>query len=207
LILMEAPFSADPGGTAGAGPTTASEEETSGASPPHHTPVTAGALGLPAQGPAASCTQPARACAPGLGTPPPHPSARLCPPPGRTSASAWQAAAPGTWLADRWARAGLPCVRGPALSRRALHGGQATHATLDTPPMALVRRGGRRPQAAVDPAQRRATRARRRRRRPLRRPRAAGRAPRHHPNRPSHRPECGQQRASKAHRQGVAAGS
>jgi hypothetical protein len=109
-----------------------------------------------------------------------------------------------TWygLADRWAPAGLPLVLGHALSMPALQGGQATPDQLDAHQMAVGRRGGLRPQAAVEPAALRATRDRRRRART--RQRAARRAPSPHTHRPSHRPELGTKRASHAHRDGVA---
>jgi hypothetical protein len=71
------------------------------------------------------------------------------------------------WLADLGAREGLPCGLGPALSRQALHGGQAKHAKCEAQKMAVLWRGGMRPHAGGAPAERRATRDRLRRRRPL----------------------------------------
>jgi transposase len=62
------------------------------------------------------------------------------------------------WRADRCAQAQMPCVLGPALSMKALPGGQATHDTIDAQNSAVRRRGGRLPQASVYPAERRATR-------------------------------------------------
>ena len=79
---------------------------------------------------------------------------------------------PWYWLADRCARAGMPCVRGHALSLTALHGGQATHAKLEAHQSAVLRRGGRLPHASVSPAARRAPRERLRRRMALTRQRA-----------------------------------
>jgi hypothetical protein len=55
---------------------------------------------------------------------------------------------------------------------QALHGGQATHETIDSHTMAVLRRGGMLPQAYVYPARRRATRDLRRRRPHLLRKRA-----------------------------------
>jgi hypothetical protein len=78
-----------------------------------------------------------------------------------------------SWRADVWAAAGLPCVRGPALSMPAMHGGTATHDQSDAHKMAALLRGGLLPHASVSPAARRATRALLRRRTPLRRNRAA----------------------------------
>ena len=79
-----------------------------------------------------------------------------------------------TWygLAALCACEGLPFVRGHALDRKALHGGQATHETSDAQKSAVVLRGGRLPQASVDPATMRATGDLRRRRTPLMRTRA-----------------------------------
>jgi hypothetical protein len=126
------------------------------------------------------------------------------PPPGPLGSSASTAGSPGTWRAARWARAGMPWVRGPARARPARPGGPATHDRIDAPTMAVVRRGGLRPQAAGAPAARRATRERRRRRRRMRH-RAALWAHRQQTNRPAHPPERGQQRADHAPRVGVAA--
>jgi hypothetical protein len=77
------------------------------------------------------------------------------------------------WLADLWADEGMPWVLGPALSRKAIHGGSATNDTMDAHQLATLHRGNLRPQAAGSPAQRRATPDLRRRRTPLRRTRAA----------------------------------
>ena len=109
------------------------------------------------------------------------------------------------WLADFWAREGMPFVLGHALYRRAIHGGQATHDTIDAHKMALLRRGGMLPQASVDPAAMPATRDRLRRRRPRRRTRAALRAHIHQTNSQYHLPAFGKKLADKANRQGVAA--
>src|SRR5262249_54466466 len=77
------------------------------------------------------------------------------------------------WLADLCAQEGLPCVLGPARYRQASHGGQAKNDPIDSQNIAVLLRGGLLPQASVEPAQMRATRALLRRRRPLRRHRAA----------------------------------
>jgi hypothetical protein len=53
----------------------------------------------------------------------------------------------GSWLAALGAQEGLPFVLGPALSMPAIHGGQAQHDKLDAHKIAVLRRGGMRPQA------------------------------------------------------------
>src|SRR6266699_7040314 len=65
-----------------------------------------------------------------------------------------------TWygLADLCAQAGIPCVRGPALSMTVNHGGTAQTAKIDAHTVAGLRRRGLLPQADVDPAAGRATR-------------------------------------------------
>jgi hypothetical protein len=112
---------------------------------------------------------------------------------------------PWSGRADRCAPAGRPWVLGHALSLQALHGGKTTHDPLASPNSAVRLRGGRRPQASVSPAARRAPRARRPRRTPVRRTRAAWRAHLHHTTRQSPRPELGTQMADTATRDGVAA--
>ena len=52
----------------------------------------------------------------------------------------------------------MPCVLGQALSRRAMHGGQAKNDRLDSRKIAALLRGGLIPQADVYPRRRRATR-------------------------------------------------
>ena len=56
-----------------------------------------------------------------------------------------------TWygLADLGAAEGMAFVLGHALSRQALHGGKATNDQRASPKMAVLRRGGRLPQASV----------------------------------------------------------
>lgn len=63
---------------------------------------------------------------------------------------------------------------------QAIHGGQATHDTIDSHKMAAWLRGGMLPQAAGEPAQRRAPRDLLRRRMPLTHKRAARLAHRQH---------------------------
>jgi transposase len=108
------------------------------------------------------------------------------------------------WLADLCAQEGMPFVLGQALDMPALHGGKATHDTIDAHKMAVLLRGGRLPQASVSPAAMRATRDRRRRRRSLTRKRAARLAHLQHTNSPSTLPESGKKLADTAHRAGVA---
>ena len=87
---------------------------------------------------------------------------------------------------------------------KAIHGGQATHDTIDSPKMAVLLRGGMRPQADVYPAQRRATRDLLRRRMPLAPTRAERLAHVPQTNSPYHLPAIGQTMAYKANRDGVA---
>lgn len=108
------------------------------------------------------------------------------------------------WLADLCTAAGLPVVLGHALSMTAMHGGQATHDTLDAHHMAVRLRGGLRPPASVSPAAMRATRARLRRRTHLRHTRAARLAHGHKTTSPDNGPASGQHIADQANRDGVA---
>ena len=86
----------------------------------------------------------------------------------------------------------------------AIHGGQANTDPIDAQNIAVLRRGGRLPQAAGSPAERRATRDLRRRRRHLARTRGARLAPVQPTNRPSDLPPLGQTIADNTTRDGVA---
>jgi transposase len=110
------------------------------------------------------------------------------------------------WLADLWAREGMPFVLGHALYRRAIHGGKAKHDQIDAHKIALWLRGGMPPQADVYPAAMRATRDLLRRRMHRMRQRAELLAPIQQTNRPYTLPEFGKKLAYKANRQGVAEG-
>jgi hypothetical protein len=112
---------------------------------------------------------------------------------------------PGTWLAALYAQPGSAFVLSPALYMQALHGGKAKHDTLDSHKIAALRRGGMLPQASVDPAALRATRDLLRRRIPLTRQRAALLAHGQQTNRQDHRPELRKPLADQANRAGVAA--
>jgi transposase len=112
---------------------------------------------------------------------------------------------PWYWLADLCTRAGIPCVLGHALSMQAMHGGKAKNDTIDAPKIAVLRRGGMRPQASGSPAAMRATRDLLRRRMHLMRTRAARLAHIQHTTSQDHLPELGQKLASKGKRDGVAA--
>ena len=46
-----------------------------------------------------------------------------------------------SWLADLGARAGIPFVLGPALSMKAIHGGQAKNDQIDAQKIAVLLRG------------------------------------------------------------------
>jgi hypothetical protein len=83
------------------------------------------------------------------------------------SSSRPNACSRGTWLADLCAREGIPFGLGHALSMKAIHGGKATHDTIDAHTIAVLLRGGMLPQADVSPAEMRATRDLLRRRMPL----------------------------------------
>jgi transposase len=109
-----------------------------------------------------------------------------------------------SWLADLCARAGMPCVLGHALDRKAIPGGNATNDQLDAQKIAVLLRGGMLPQAYVYPAAMRATRDLLRRRMHLRRTRAELLAPIQKTNRQYHLPEIGQTSADTANRVGVA---
>jgi len=108
------------------------------------------------------------------------------------------------WLDDLCARAGMPFVLGHALSMKALHGGKAQNDTIDSQNIAMLLRGGMRPQASVSPATMRATRDMLRRRMPLMRQRAERLAPVQHTNRQYTLPGLGKTIASKANRDGIA---
>lgn len=108
------------------------------------------------------------------------------------------------WLADLGAREGIPFVLGHALSMKAIHGGKATNDTIDAHKIAVLLRGGMLPQAAVSPAEMRATRALLRRRMSLTRKRAELWAHIQHTHSQSHLPEIGKKLAYQAHRDGVA---
>ena len=51
------------------------------------------------------------------------------------------------WLADRCQKEGSAFVRGPALSRKASHGGKAKHDKIDAHKITVLLRGGMLPQA------------------------------------------------------------
>jgi transposase len=108
------------------------------------------------------------------------------------------------WLADLCAREGMPFVLGPALYMKAIHGGKAKTDTIDSQPIAVLLRGGMRPQAYVYPAEMRATRDLLRRRWHLTRQRAELLAHVQHTNSQDNLPEIGKKLASKAHRDGGA---
>jgi transposase len=108
------------------------------------------------------------------------------------------------WLADLWAREGIPFGLGHARAMKAIHGGQAKHDTIDAHKMAVLLRGGMLPQASVYPAAMRATRDLLRRRRHLMRQRAELLAHIQKTNSPYNLPESGKKIASQANRGGVA---
>jgi transposase len=111
---------------------------------------------------------------------------------------------PWDWLADLWARAGMPCVRGHALDMKAIHGGKATNDTIDSQNMAVLRRGGMLPPASVSPAALRATRDVLRPRMPLMRTRAALLAHVQQTHSQDNLPGLGKNSAYQAQRDGLA---
>ena len=145
-----------------------------------------------------------RSCSTGICGQPPSRFSRRVSPLERILWSASHASSPGTWRADRCTPEGIPGVLGHALYMNALHGGKAKHATIDSHTMAGRLRGGMRPQAAVYPAARRATRDLRRRRRPRTRTRAALVAQSQQTTRQYHLPAISQQLADQANRASVA---
>jgi transposase len=108
------------------------------------------------------------------------------------------------WLADLCADEGIPFVLGHALSMKAIHGGKATNAKIDSQKIAVLLRGGMLPQASVYPAPMRATRDLLRRRRPLAHKRAELLAHVQHTNSQYTLPAIGKKIAYKANREGVA---
>jgi hypothetical protein len=180
------------------------EEETSGDSTPSHRHVTVASTGTPGPWRSASSTRTARACGIGTCTPARRRFSGALPPIGPTWSSRSPAWSPGTWLADLGAHEGRPCVLGHALSMQASHGGTATHDTIAAHTIAVLLRGGLRPQASVAPAARRASRDLLRRRRPLRRQGAERRTPIPPTHRPYTLPALGQKLADQAQRGGVA---
>ena len=98
---------------------------------------------------------------------------------------------PWYWLADLCAAAGLSFVLGHALSMKAIHGGKAKNDKIASHKIAVLLRGGMRPQASVYPAPMRATRDLLRRRTHLTRKRAALLAHVHNTNSQYNLPEIG----------------
>ena len=88
---------------------------------------------------------------------------------------------------------------------KAIHGGQATHDTIDAHKMAVLRRGGMLPQASVSPAAMRAPRDLLRRRMSCVRKRAELLPHVQQTKSQYHLPDLGKHMASKANRHGVAA--
>jgi transposase len=108
------------------------------------------------------------------------------------------------WLADLCPNEGIPFVLGHALYMKAIHGGKATHDTIDAHTIAVLLRGGMLPQADVYPTQLRATRDLLRRRMPLAHKRAERLAHVQTTNSPYNLPAIGQKMAYKANRDGGA---
>jgi transposase len=96
-----------------------------------------------------------------------------------------------SWLADLCTQEGIPFVWGHALYRQAIHGGKAKNDKSDAHTIAVLLRGGLRPQAYVYPAEMRATRDLLRRRMHLTRKRAELLTHIQHTNRQYNPPEFG----------------
>ena len=109
-----------------------------------------------------------------------------------------------SWLADRCAQEGIPCVLGHALDMKAIPGGKAKTDQLEAHTLAVLLRGGRLPQAYVYPAAMRAPRDLLRRRMPLMRKRAELLTHLQQTHRQDNLPEIGQKLASPAKRVGGA---
>ena len=110
-----------------------------------------------------------------------------------------------SWLADLCQQEGSAFVLGPALYRKASHGGKAKNAKSEAYQIAGLLRGGRFPLAYGYPAEMRATRDLLRRRCHLARKRAALLAHLHKTNSQYNLPELGKRLANKANREAVAA--
>jgi hypothetical protein len=108
------------------------------------------------------------------------------------------------WLADLCAQQGIPFVLGHALYMKAIHGGKAKNEKIDAHKIAVLLRGGMRPQAYVYPAEMRATRDLLRRRMHLMRKRAELLAHIQNTNSQYNLPEIGKKLAYQANRAGVA---
>jgi transposase len=111
---------------------------------------------------------------------------------------------PWDWLADLWAREGMPFVLGQALYMKAIHGGKAKNDQIDSQKIAVLLRGGMRPQAYVYPAAMRATRDWLRRRMHLMRTRAELLAHVQNTHSQYNLPGIGKNIAYKANRDGIA---
>jgi hypothetical protein len=109
-----------------------------------------------------------------------------------------------SWRAALGVREGIPFVLGPALYMKAIQGGHAQNARLAAQKLAILRRGGLRPQAYVSPAEMRATRDLLRRRIHLLRKRAAWLTHSQTTKSQYHRPEIGKKLAYQANRHGIA---
>jgi len=108
------------------------------------------------------------------------------------------------WLADLCAQEQIPFVLGHALYMKAIHGGKAKNDKIDAQKIAVLLRGGMRPQAYVYPAEMRATRDLLRRRLHLTRQRAELLTHVQQTNWQYNLPEIGKKLAYKANRDGVA---
>jgi hypothetical protein len=186
------------------GNTRSGEEETAGDAPCNRLPVTAASSCLPAPWSRGGLHQAAALLLHRHMPAGPEPLLKAIAPDRADRVVGVEGRFPWYGLADRWARERMPLVLGQALSRNAIHGGNATHDRGDAQHMAVLRRGGMLPPTSVSPAARRATRDLLRRRKQLRRQRAALRPHSHTTKRPYNLLEMEKNIADQANRAGVA---
>jgi hypothetical protein len=180
------------------------EEETSGASTPSSTSITVASTGTPAPWSLCSLNQAGEILGHRNMSAAPEPFLKSIAPDREDVVVGVECLFTWYWLADLCAQEGMPFVLGHALDMKAIHGGKATHDTIDSQKIAALLRGGMLPQADVYPAAMRATRDRLRRRMPLARKRAELLAHVQHTNSQYNLPAIGTKMADKAHRDGVA---
>jgi hypothetical protein len=124
------------------GNTRSGEEETAGDAPCNRLPVTAASSCLPAPWSRGGLHQAAALLLHRHMPAGPEPLLKAIAPDRADRVVGVEGRFPWYGLADRWARERMPLVLGQALSRNAIHGGNATHDRCDAQHMAVLRRGG-----------------------------------------------------------------